>query len=201
MCSHRRISMSQFVTLLQTSLRSRVILFQSLVWQEVTHDSKIRLPRGFTIERVTTYLSSFAVTLDGGGGERDDEGLELVEAGTEKPIVKGRRMYASERLTLVEFASGSSTSFFRSNCEASLRKENRYPAVAIDAAGVVIQCKCTCAAAADQRCCHIACLLFLVEDLSLSQPPKIQMACTSKPQSWGRGSLRQLDPGPIYQKR
>ena len=52
----------------------------------------------------------------------------------------------------------------------------------------------------DSRCTHIACLLFLMEDLSIGRKPVIKVACTSKPQAWGQGSRRNLDPGPIAAK-
>jgi hypothetical protein len=110
-------------------------------------------------------------------------------------------MYMSEKLTHVEFAADRQKTLFRGNCEASLQKSCRYPAVALDQDGRISAGQCNCEANRDGRCSHIACLLFLVEDISVGQVPKIKKACTSKPQAWGRGSHRQLDPGPIAKNR
>ena len=110
-------------------------------------------------------------------------------------------MYISERLTLAEFAETESHLYIRGNCEASMRKAVRYPGVSIHLNnGIVGFGECTCEAKADGKCAHVACLLYLAEDVSLKQEPKIQKACTSAPQAWGRGSTRELEPAPVYQK-
>jgi hypothetical protein len=65
-----------------------------------------------------------------------------------------------------------------------------------------VQCTKPChSIVSDRRCCHVACLLFFVEDLSVKRAPVLSRPCTSKPQAWGRGSHRQLCPGPICKNR
>ena len=59
---------------------------------------------------------------------------------------------------------------------------------------------CTCEARADQRCAHVACLLYMIEDLSLDQEPKIQQPGTSQQQAWGKGKRTELDPAPVFEK-
>ena len=60
--------------------------------------------------------------------------------------------------------------------------------------------RCTYEAQADQRCSHIACLLYLIEDLSLGQEPKIQQPGTSQQQAWGKGKRTDLDPVPVFER-
>jgi hypothetical protein len=129
-----------------------------LVWREVTSHSQIAIPLSFSIDVLTTYLSTLPAALvtphvetySDDDLEETEEGAGArvqvkVDAGTEKPSVKGRRMYCSEKLTLVEAANSGSEVFFRANCEASLRKDCRYPAVAIGPEGIV-KGKCNCPA-------------------------------------------------------
>ena len=53
--------------------------------------------------------------------------------------------------------------------------------------------KCTCVQRSGGRCCHIAALLFLIEDVRYGGEPKMQkldlISCTSKLQAWGKGNL------------
>ena len=90
----------------------------SLTWQAVTKD--IKIPRQFSIETITDYLRNIEVQLVCGPGNDSDS--EDIRAGTKKPLVKGRQMYLSERLTLAEFAETPTHLYFRGNCEASMRK-------------------------------------------------------------------------------
>jgi hypothetical protein len=130
---------------------SDIFLNTSLVWQPVNSPSAIAIPPSFSIDVVTSYLSTLPamlVTCRASQGESGDE-VEEANAGTEKPSVKGRRMYASEKLTMVEVAAGAGGQLlFRGNCEASLRKSCRYPAVALGQDGRVLKGKCNCPAAA-----------------------------------------------------
>ena len=72
-----------------------------------------------------------------------------MDAGTEKPAAKGKRMYIAEKLTMVEMAPGhNGTTAFRANCEASLRKSCRYPALMIDKDGLIVKAACNCEAKA-----------------------------------------------------
>jgi hypothetical protein len=121
----------------------------SLVWQPVNSSSKIAIPSSFSIDVVTSYLSTLpAMLVSCKPGESGDE-VEEANAGTEKPSVKGRRMYANEKLTMVEVAAGAGGQLlFRGNCEASLRKSCRYPAVALGQDGRVLKGNCNCPAAA-----------------------------------------------------
>ena len=110
-------------------------------------------------------------------------------------------MYVSERLSLVEYAATSTHLYLRANCDASMRKELRYPCVAIKLNGEIDFGRCTCQARVDQRCTHVACLLYLAEDLALEQEPKIAKSCTSQTQAWGKGSKRESQPGPVAEKK
>ena len=46
----------------------------------------------------------------------------------------------------------------------------------------------------------MACLLYMIEDLSLDQEPKIQQPGTSQQQAWGKGKRTELDPAPVFEK-
>ena len=110
-------------------------------------------------------------------------------------------MYVSNRLELVEYVVSSTHVYLRANCAASMKNETRYPGVAIKIeSGQVDFARCTCQAYADQRCAHVACLLYLAEDLSLGQDPRIAKPCTSQLQYWGKGSKKELDPGVVTEK-
>jgi hypothetical protein len=137
--------------------RSDIFANSELVWQEVTHHSQVSVPSAFSIDVLTTYLATVPVSLvmpqseEGAGGVDTNDmvgGTEEVEmdAGTDKPSVKGRRMYVSEKLTLVEAANSGTDLLFRSNCEASMKKSCRYPAVAISQDGSVAMGQCNCPA-------------------------------------------------------
>jgi hypothetical protein len=151
------------------------------------------------MDSIISYLSAINISLVA-ANDSDDE---LVDAGTQKPVAKGRKMYRSEKLTHCDVSETSSGTFlFRGNCEASMKKQLcRHPQVAIHKLGHVEKARCNCEASADDRCCHVACLLYLVEDLSFGSTPKISTACTSKPQSWGKGATRNRDPQPVHQNR
>ena len=73
----------------------------------------------------------------------------------------------------------------------------RLPLVAIQRNdGAVYVAKCECPAANGGKCVHIACLLYMVEELSHGKP-KIDEACTSRICTWGTGSTRNIDPHGI----
>ena len=73
-----------------------------------------------------------------------------------------------------------------------------YPAVAIQDNGTIWISRCTCQQSAGGKCCHVGCLLYLIEDLSWGQTPKYDEACTSKPQAWGKGSKVDKNPLPLH---
>ena len=117
-------------------------------------------------------------------------------------IPQGRQMYVSERLMFAECSSTDEHIYFRANCAASMNKEDRFPCIAIKKDnGEIAFGECSCQAKADSRCAHIACLLYMIEDISLKQEPKILRPCTSQQQAWGRGSKRENAPAPVHEKR
>jgi hypothetical protein len=151
---------------IEEEIEEDIFASDQLVWREITSHSQISIPSSFSIDVLTTYLSTLPaalVTVTPQVDAYSDEDMEEtgkepssgarvqveVDAGTEKPSVKGRRMYCSEKLTLVEAANSGSDVFFRANCEASLRKACRYPAVAIGTMGIV-KGKCNCPANAGE---------------------------------------------------
>ena len=111
-------------------------------------------------------------------------------------------MNCSEKIHFARYSSSGSNLIIRCHVEASMKKSlTRYPKVIIDDKVVITDAKCSCVQAADKRCCHIAVVLYLVEDLSLGLPPKIWVPCTSRPQAWGKGSKRKGDPMKINVNR
>jgi hypothetical protein len=151
------------------------------------------------MDSIVSYLATISVSLVA-AADSDDE---VMDAGTQKPVAKGRKMYRSEKLTHCEFSvTASGDLLLRANCEASMKKQLcRHPQVAIHKLGHVEKAQCDCEASADGRCCHVAVLLYLAEDLSFGTTPKISTACTSRPQAWGRGATRNKDPQPVYKDR
>jgi hypothetical protein len=178
---------------------------EALQWSEIRADSQVSVPAAFNIDTLAIYLRSVSVSLssvapseDRAGQENESSEEEVYNAGTEKPVVKGRRMYLSEKLTFAETARASTHILFRGNCAASYKKLSRFPAVALSLSGEVVDSRCACEAGADGRCCHVAVLLYLIESLSMKMPAKMTVPCTSQPQSWGKGSNQKRDPQPIY---
>jgi hypothetical protein len=110
----------------------------TLLWQEVTAGAKLDLP-GFSIVTISSYLSTLPVTMTRAFLDEGEGADEEVEAGTEKPAAKGRRMYCSEKMTYAEWCSKDGQTFFRGNCDASLRKACRYPAVGVTKDGEIIK--------------------------------------------------------------
>ena len=82
--------------------------------------------------------------------------------------------------------------FFNCSC--------RYPCVALSKDGNIVITRCTCVASSDGRCCHVAALLYLVEDLSMNNEPRIKVSKTSQKQKWGQGAAGVRDPGRIFSK-
>ena len=79
----------------------------------------------------------------------------------------------------------------------SLQLSYRLPQVALQMDGEVYVTECNCPAANGGQCSHVACMLYMVEEISHDLAPKIDEACTSKKQAWGMGSMRDIDPQPI----
>jgi hypothetical protein len=138
---------------------SDIFTKNGLVWNAI--NLPVVIPSSFSIDTITSYLSTIPVSMviqqSAEEVEEEQEEEEEANAGTDKPSVKGRRMYISEKLTLVEWATSGTNLLFRSNCEASLRKSCRYPAVAISKEGSVIKGKCNCPALAGIIEIHYPC--------------------------------------------
>ena len=96
-------------------------------WKELTPQTKVTIPKEFSIAVLTDYLTKLPVSLGAAAAGDDEE----VNAGTGKPVVKGRQMYVSKRLTLVEYTTSTTHIFFRANCDASMRNMVRYPGMYI----------------------------------------------------------------------
>ena len=123
-------------------------------------------------------------------------GTEVVESGTKKPTTKGRDLYLSPKVQLCEFAKGKKTVLFRCTIGASMKNEFRYPEIAFSD-GQFTTTKCTCVQKNGGRCCHIAALMYLVQEVSFGATPRIELATTSKPQYWGHGTKTEKTPQPV----
>ena len=111
------------------------------------------IPKGFNLETLTNYLREIPCNL----AMQDEE--ELVYSGTQKPVLKGRKMYQSMKLQMAQFGVAGTDLFFRANCSASLKnKETRYPSVRISHEGAVLEASRVCPVHADGRCAHVATL-------------------------------------------
>ena len=169
-----------------------------LAWHEFS--GPLNIPSGFNISVLIEYLSTCTLQLAVVAPKDSEDEETVFDSSTKKPSVKGRRMYASQKIQLLETAQlgGCGSIGFRCNMSASLGKECRYPRVALDSSGNIIEASCTCIQRADKRCCHVAALLFCIEDISLGKKPSINPPCTSQPQKWGKGSKTKKNPNPIH---
>ena len=75
---------------------------------------------------------------------------------------------------------------------------NRFPGVAIELdTGEVFSTKCTCVQRLAGRCKHVACILYLLEEVGLEMKPKLLETCTSVDCYWNKGAISNKNPGPI----
>ena len=165
----------------------------------ISGGKKAPIPSGFTLETITTYLSVQSSVLSFNNEDED----EIVDTGTLKPVVKGRRLYQSNFVRMCEYGISSRKNLvFRANIWASMKQDElRYPRVVISQKGSILEGSCTCPAKNDGRCTHIAALLYCVEDLSFGNTPKVPIPGTSQPQAWGRGRKRGNEPGVSHEKQ
>ena len=74
----------------------------------------------------------------------------------------------------------------------------RFPGVAIEVeTGEIYSTKCTCVQRLAGRCKHIACLLYLLEEVSLQMKPKLLQTCTDVACYWNKGAIANKNPGPV----
>ena len=88
---------------------------QNLNWQNVVDLSKSDIPEPFSISTITNYLSSL-FSNDCFGDDSDDN-ENPVNAGTKKPVVKGRLMYLSDKIHLAQFCLSNGSVIFRAEVE------------------------------------------------------------------------------------
>jgi hypothetical protein len=171
-------------------------------WKDVNSPNQVQIPPGFDINSIMQFFTQVQV-LRIGEDEDEDEDEGLADVSTAKPTVKGRQMYLSEKIFLLQVSSPTDQEslIFRGNVQASMKKKDfRYVNIELKSvSGEICGTRCTCLARADGRCAHVACLLYGVEALSLGVEPLISKPGTSKQQSWGRGSSKKVDPAPVYQ--
>ena len=74
----------------------------------------------------------------------------------------------------------------------------RFPGVAIEVeTGEIYSTKCTCVQRLAGRCKHVACLLYLLEEVSLQMKPKLLQTCTDVACYWNKGAIANKNPGPV----
>lgn len=170
-------------------------------WKNLLMDRNTAFPKSFDMQEISRFLVDVSATIRYQNND-DEEEEEAVEFGTVKPITKGRRMYLSEKVGLAELCAIESNLYIRGNIDASMKKNViRYVKVVINKSGTVSFASCSCPLKQDGKCCHVACLLYFLEELALGGEPKYHKACTSKPQSWGKGSTSDNHPGPVYEAK
>ena len=86
-----------------------------LLWSSELNNISI-IPENFSLQKISDFLTIDPVLIDG----------EEVDAGTEKPTLKGRKMYLSSKIQHWEFSKNQSGMvLFRANVDASMRSELR----------------------------------------------------------------------------
>lgn len=185
------------------NINKEIFKDENLDWKNIL-EHKICLPESFDIEEVTKFLLDTKVVIrspliEGDSGD-DDEEEEEVQIGTGKPVAKGRRMYASEKVHFVEFVVQSGDIYIRANVESSMKRmKSRFVKLALTRYGKIDFAECTCMhGEVDGHCAHVATILYLLEDVSIGNNPKLHNSCTSTPQVWGQGSVRDNNPEPVY---
>ena len=179
---------------------SSEIFRADLVWEDFSRP--LSIPQQFNISSLIEYLSECTLRMSVAVPEDSGEDETVFDSSTKKPSVKGRRMYASKKIQLLEKSQLCNGGIaFRCNMTASFGKDCRYPRVALDPRGLIIDASCSCIQRADKRCCHVAALLFCIEDISLGNEPNLSLPCTSQPQKWGHGSRTKNSPSPLHKEK
>ncbi len=80
-------------------------------WIDVKSLRKQEVPPDFNIDVLNRFLTTQFLEVDG----------ETISSGTEKPAVKGRQLYASEKIQFCEYAQERGLIHFRCNMTASMR--------------------------------------------------------------------------------
>ena len=172
--------------ILQTLQQKRKIFSSDkLTWSDIS-----ALPHGSLPKIEDESIASFFTNCDYQFGE------EVIQSGTKKPTTKGRSMYLSPKIQLCEFAKGNKTILFRCTIGASMKQEFRYPEVAVSG-GEFTATKCTCVVRNGGRCCHVAALMYLIQEVSFGATPRLDVVSTSKPQYWGHGTKTEKTPQAV----
>ena len=126
----------------------------------------------------------------------------MIDSSTDKPAKKGRQLYVSRKIQMVETCLKNDLILFRSNIEASMTSNlYRFTCVALNKlTGYIESSRCTCEVLLSGKCSHVACLLYFIESISLNAEPLIQKACTSVPQYWGKGKKVAKNPDSFHKK-
>ena len=69
---------------------------------------------------------------------------------------------------------------------------SRKPEVAIGENGEIFITRCTCPVKNGGRCCHIAALFFLLDDISLGRQPRLRQSTTDKLCYWKQGTAKSV---------
>ena len=164
-----------------------------IAWNRLPREKIPHIPPGFSNNKIESFLGSLSVVTSSSTGEQ-----VVTDFNTVKPAKKGRQMYASSKIQLVETAEHEQKFLSRATVEASMRTLFRYPCVSIDSNGNVDVSMCTCEQQADGKCAHVSCLLYAIEDMAMNVYPRLSLACTSIPQVWGKGIKMSRDPKPLH---
>ena len=91
-----------------------------LIWIGIEAATKSEIPVNFSISTITSFLSSVLTSQYQNDSEEEED--SIVDAGTKKPVVKGRLMYLSDKVNFAQFSKSPSTSnvLFRAHVEAHL---------------------------------------------------------------------------------
>lgn len=166
----------------------KVFDLKDLDWKDI-ENTRVKIPKQFSMKTIVDFLT-FSM-FDPGDGD-------LVQGGTEKPSTRGRELYLSRKFQLCEVSTSGNDLLVRGTCEASMKQNDfRYPCAQISASGSVTSSRCTCKAQADGKCAHVGALLYLLEEVSMGEQPRLSKPCTSKPQTWGQGIKTNKDPKPL----
>ena len=159
-------------------------------WKSVTHFDREIIPYGFDNDVISAFLTRETYIFQD----------EPIQSGTAKPSRKGKDLYRDKKIQHAEYMKHNGWLVFRANMQASMKASVfRYPGVAINAeSGSIETTCCTCQQMSGGKCCHVGALLFLIEELSFGDKPRLDEACTSKAQEWGKGSKVAKNPQPFH---
>ena len=93
--------------------KRKVFRVEKKDWNDIEYLWRKDIPKGFTLEVLTTFVTTFSATVDG---------QKIIDS-TEKPAQKGRRLYMSYHIKRAWFITTDTKLLVSCNVQSSMKKQ------------------------------------------------------------------------------